>query len=582
VRGDRRRDALVAFGVALLARLAVVAWAHGRFPAVEDGHYYDVLARRLAAGQGYTWLWPDGAVTYAAHYPVGYPAMLALAYAIFGASAAAAMTVNALVGAGAAYGAHRIVDGEGVPRWRPLAAGLAVALHPALVPYTAAVMTEGVTAALLVVATAVASRARAAERAWPWLAGLGLARGIATLVRPQSLLLAPVLGALAVPWEATGRARLVRAAAVTALALALVAPWTARNCVRMNRCALVSVNGGWNLLIGVHTRSGSWEAMDVPAECATVWDEAGKDACFERAARRDIAAGPLAWVARVPGKLGVTLNYFGAAPWYLHASDAEVFDDASKVRLAVVETVACRLLLVGALVAMARLTGPRRIGRRLIAGAGVIAAVTVHGWLGYLALAVAASLLGRKALVRIPIVVPATIAVVLTTALVHAVFFGAGRYGLVVAPFVAALAFAGDGSGRAPSSGVAGRATQGFNRATPIPPLASESLANSTRSASPSLSAAPFSCTSAASPPWRASALYWTKRTSGSSSRASFSPASHGSSGPEAMATTFHAPARKVASRTSRVWSAWSTALGFSSSDAAPHGVSSRPPEDRC
>ncbi|HEY5241704.1 MAG TPA: glycosyltransferase family 39 protein, partial [Polyangiaceae bacterium] len=293
MRGDRRRDALVAFGVALFARLAVVAWAHGRFPAVEDGHYYDVLARRLAAGQGYTWLWPDGAVTYAAHYPVGYPAMLALAYAVFGASAAAAMTVNALVGAGAAYGAHRIVDGEGVPRWRPLAAGLAVALHPALVPYTAAVMTEGVTAALLVVATAVASRARAAERAWPWLAGLGLAMGIATLVRPQSLLLAPVLGALAVPWEASARARLVRAAVVTAVALAFVTPWTARNCMRMNRCALVSVNGGWNLLIGAHTRSGSWEAMDVPVECATVWDEAGKDACFERAARRDIAAGPL-------------------------------------------------------------------------------------------------------------------------------------------------------------------------------------------------------------------------------------------------------------------------------------------------
>jgi len=556
----------VAFGVALLARLAVVAWAYGRFPAVEDGHYYDVLARRLAAGQGYTWLWPDGAVTYAAHYPVGYPAMLALAYAVFGASAAAAMTVNALVGAGAAYGAHRIVDGEGVPRWRPLAAGLAVALHPALVPYTAAVMTEGVTAALLVVATAVASRARTAERAWPWLAGLGLAMGIATLVRPQSLILAPVLGALAVPSESSWMARLARAAAVTALALAFVAPWTARNCVRMNRCALVSVNGGWNLLIGAHTRSGSWEAMDVPAECATVWDEAGKDACFERAARRDIAARPLAWVEGVPGKLGVTLDYFGAAPWYLHASDAEVFDDASKVRLAVVETVACRLLLVGALVAMARLTGPRRIGRWLVAAAGAIAAVTVHGWLGYLALAVAALLLGRRVLARTPIVVPATIAVILTTALVHAVFFGAGRYGLVVAPFVAALAFAGDG----------------FHRATPIPPLASESLANSTRSASPSLSAALFSCTRAASPPWRARALYWTKRTSGSSSRASFSPASQGSSGPEAIATTFHAPARKVASRMSRVWSAWSTALGFSSSDAAPHGVSSSPPEERC
>ena len=72
---DRRLDAWLALGVALLARFAVVAWASGRFPAADDGHYYDVLARRLVTGTGYTWLWPDGAVTFVGHYPVGYPAL---------------------------------------------------------------------------------------------------------------------------------------------------------------------------------------------------------------------------------------------------------------------------------------------------------------------------------------------------------------------------------------------------------------------------------------------------------------------------------------------------------------------------
>jgi hypothetical protein len=455
MRADRRRDAVLAFGVALLARLAVVAWAHGRFPAVEDGHYYDTLARRLAAGQGYTWLWPDGAVTYAAHYPVGYPALLAVAYAIAGASVGAAMTAQALVGAVAAYGAHRIVDGDGVARWRPLAAGLAVALHPALVPYTAAVMTEGVTAACLVAAAATAARARSVgpgRASGRWLVGLGVAMGVATLVRPQSLLLAPVLGALAVRGDASLGARLARAGAVTLVALACVAPWTARNCARMNRCALVSVNGGWNLLIGAQTRTGAWEEMAVPPECLTVWDEAGKDACFERAARREIAAAPLAWLTRAPGKLAATLDYFGAAPWYLHASNAEAFDEGAKVRLAVVETVACRLLLLGALLALARLGGRRRRARWLVAGAGAVAAVTVHGWLGYVALVVACVLLGRRSLLRAPMAVPATAAVILLTAVVHAAFFGAGRYGLVVAPFVAALAFVGER--RTPSQNV--------------------------------------------------------------------------------------------------------------------------------
>src|SRR5215469_11029560 len=135
---SHRWDALAALVVGLAARLAAVHWAGDRFPAVEDGHYYFTLAARLATGRGYTWLWPDGAVTYAAHYPVGYPALLAGAFGFLGTSVGVAMVVNAVVGSAAAWGAHAMVDGPGVPRWRPLAAGLAVALHPALVAYTPA------------------------------------------------------------------------------------------------------------------------------------------------------------------------------------------------------------------------------------------------------------------------------------------------------------------------------------------------------------------------------------------------------------------------------------------------------------
>lgn len=467
----RQRDALGVLALALAARAAVVAWAHARFPAADDGTYYDVFARRLASGAGYTWLWPDGAVTHAAHYPVGYPAMLAVAYAVLGASIGVAMALNAVIGAAAAYGAHRLVDGDGVARWRPLAAGACVALHPALLTYTPAVMTEGVTAALLVVAAALAARARAAAKAWPWVLALGGALGVATLVRPQSLLLAPVLGAIALAGGAPARARLARAAAVTAIALACVAPWTARNCARMHRCALVSVNGGWNLLIGVQSRTGAWEEMRVPPECKTLWDEAGKDACFERAARADIAAAPGAWIARAPAKLAVTLDYFGAGPYYLHASNGEAFDDAWKLRLGVVETIACRLLLLGALFAAWRIPGPRRAARAAVALGGAAFAVSVHGWIAYVALVVVLALLGVRALARAPVLAPATAAVIAATALVHAAFFGAGRYGLVVVPLVTALAFAAV-------------------RATPIPPLATTSRSSSDSTASPSEEAA--------------------------------------------------------------------------------------------
>jgi hypothetical protein len=201
---ERRIDAWAVASVALVTRLGVVAWAGARFPPADDGHYYDILARRLASGAGYTWAWPDGAVTYVAHYPVGYPALLATAYRLFGSSVEVAMILQAALGAAAAYAVHRIVDGPGAARWRPAAAGLAVAVHPALVPYTAAVMTEGVTGSLLVIAAALASCIRAAiaagRREWPWWAATAGVMAIATLVRPQSLVLSPV-------WAAAGRQR---------------------------------------------------------------------------------------------------------------------------------------------------------------------------------------------------------------------------------------------------------------------------------------------------------------------------------------------------------------------------------------
>jgi 4-amino-4-deoxy-L-arabinose transferase-like glycosyltransferase len=156
------------FAVALAARLAVVAWAARAFPPTADGFYYDTLARRLAEGHGFTWAWPDGAVTYAAHYPIGYPALVALVYAIFGAHPWLAMTENALLGGASAVAVYELLAVATRPRLAA-AGAIVVALHPALVPYTAALMTEGVTASLLVIAAAIVHatrfvRARARRR----------------------------------------------------------------------------------------------------------------------------------------------------------------------------------------------------------------------------------------------------------------------------------------------------------------------------------------------------------------------------------------------------------------------------------
>lgn len=445
-----RRDRWVLALVALALRAVVVAWAAPLFGPTADGTFYDVVARRIAEGQGYTWLWPDGVVTYAAHYPVGYPALVGVAYAAFGARPVVAMMVNAVFGVLGVVAVHGML--AGTSRRLAFAGGLAMALHPALLLYTPALMTEGITASLLAMATAVAARLHGSsgDASDPrprrrlvggvGLLGLGAILGLSTLVRPQTILMAPILGFL-VGAKTSRRRGLVAAGLVLATALATCAPWTVRNCVRMNRCALVSVNGGWNLAIGTQTTSGAWTALAVPDACKEVFDEAGKDACFGRAAKADIAAHPGAWLARVPAKLRVTFDYFGAAPWYLHDANPAAFSDRAKVVVGTIETIVSRALLAAALVAMASWPGKRRTARRAIGAVGFLFAFMPAGVVAYLALASGIALLGRQELARAPLVVPATAAVIATTAATHAVFFGAGRYGLLVVPFVTALAF---------------------------------------------------------------------------------------------------------------------------------------------
>jgi hypothetical protein len=440
-----RSSALVIASVGLVARLAVVLWAAGTIPVAADGTYYDKLAVRLAEGQGYTWLWPDGVVTPAAHYPVGYPAMLALGYLLFGAKPVVGMVLNAILGSAAGVAAWSLARRATSSSRLALGAGLAVALHPVLVPYTAAIMTEGVTASLLIVAAALAARARSDEpRRLRWLVVVGLVLGVATLVRPQCVVLAPVFGWIALAPASSALLRLRGAAVVAACALAVCAPWTVRNCRQMERCALVSVNGGWNLAIGTQTDNGGWHELAVPEPCKTVFQEAAKDECFGREAKKDILARPGAWIARMPAKLRVTFDYFGAAPWYLHTANAERFPYRAKVALGTIETLASRVLLAAALVAVFRLRGGAVRVRKAIALVGLAACVLVPGTIAYLALAIAILTLGRATLEKGPLVLPATAAVILATAATHAVFFGAGRYGMVVVPFVTALAFVRD------------------------------------------------------------------------------------------------------------------------------------------
>ncbi len=440
----------VCFWVALVVRLLVVLWAAERFPPQADGAYYQIVASRIASGLGYTWLWPDGAVTYAAHYPVGYPAVIGALYAVTGARPWVAMLFNALVGAVGALAGQRLLAQSGQPRGAWLG-GLALALHPSLVFYTPALMTEGVVGSGLVILAWIASR-RPSEstraRGVRFAAG-SLTLGLLCFFRPQVILLAPLVAwlscraqpqPLAAPSSMSVRVKrhlrsVVATAGTILLALAITAPWTARNCDRMDRCVWISANGGWNLLIGAAPHAtGAWVSIDhvgFPEECREVWGEVAKDRCLGAAGRRMILRAPWRWLSLVPSKLGHTFDLGDAPGWYLHTSNTQAFGNGARGALFVVELLALRAGLLGLLIGLGwrhPVAGRVRTWRRALVL--LCAPLLFVKWLWPAYVAACVLLAAGK---RTPVSVLAFWALA-GTLVTHAVFFGASRYALVALP----------------------------------------------------------------------------------------------------------------------------------------------------
>jgi hypothetical protein len=369
------------------------------------------------------------------------PALVGALYALFGAYTFVAKSLNAALGEGACVAAHLVYARFADRRGALLAASI-VAEHPALLINTTALMTEAVAGSLWMCGAwfAVASPAFLESRTWLRPTLLGVVGAVATLVRPQMIVLSPVLGLMAarkVGWRALGLA-----AAVTALSLALCAPWTVRNCIRFDRCVFVSANSGWNLVIGSAEHAiGTWspiETVGFPAECREVFGEADKDACFRRAALGEIERRPLRWLSLAPSKLAFTFDFGGAPGWYLHSSNPKAFDKQAKVALGVAETVVQRLVLLAALWALARSDGPGRRWRRIAFVVFGGFALSKAAWVAYLGVVFLSAWLGVRLWRNGP--AAAAAAIVGATAVTHAVFFGAGRYSLVCYPALAALA----------------------------------------------------------------------------------------------------------------------------------------------
>lgn len=276
------------------------------------GEWYYLRAASLAAGHGY--LGDTGQPT--ALVPAGWPIALSLVFAQFGTSPVALGLFNLvssmLVGVVTLALGRRLFGSEGAAR----AGLLLLAVYPNAIGYVPLALPEVFYTALLLTASWVV-----VTRTNRWhLVSAGVLLGIATLIRPQTLVLVPLI--FAVDWLRMGPAwkRLPRLAGDALLVLAIAAltvmPWTLRNYAQLGHWVPVSTSGGQALLAATPAAK---EPAARPAP-----NEARRDAEAQARAVAWITAHPGPFLALAPDKLAkLWLNdgeadaaYAAGAPGY--------------------------------------------------------------------------------------------------------------------------------------------------------------------------------------------------------------------------------------------------------------------------
>ena len=209
-----------------------------------DPRFFHLAANLLADGHGYIAPLPfldHGSVIASTEHPPLWSALLAVFSAVGARSYEAHELVACAVGAATVVCAGLLGRRVGGPR-AGLIAACGAALYPVFVAMDGSLMSEPPYA--LAVAASLVLAFRMVERpSFRRAALLGLAVGLAALVRGEALglllvLLVPVL--LQVP---RGR-RLAYAGAAVGVTVVVIAPWCLRNSITMDKALLVSTEDG--------------------------------------------------------------------------------------------------------------------------------------------------------------------------------------------------------------------------------------------------------------------------------------------------------------------------------------------------
>ena len=160
-------------------------------PPGPDADSYDALGWRLATGQGY--VGDDGKPT--AYWPVGYPALLAVVYLVWGHSWLAAGVMNAILGTAIVFLTYWLARQVVSTKKAVIAAAIIALLPSYVVAYTSNLRNETFYAVFVLFAL-IATIHAVRTPTWRTAVLLGVVIGLGVYVRPTLLLFPFVFGVL--------------------------------------------------------------------------------------------------------------------------------------------------------------------------------------------------------------------------------------------------------------------------------------------------------------------------------------------------------------------------------------------------
>lgn len=261
-----------------------------------DFLWYHDRAIDLIEGRGYS---EDGIPT--AYWPVGWPAVAALLYKIFGAHISVLQTANLLFASASFFLALALGRAMFTSEVAARIGVLLLTVYPNNIAYVSLTATETFYTFLLLLGTWLFIT----RRTLPTAILCGLVFGYATLTKPQTLFMPAILVAISFLFEAGYRLKLKTLAhgAVVSLAMAVViSPWIYRNYLVFGEPVFISTNSGWALYVGNNPSvlANRGFPTDNGPEVKALWNETftvTNQLQSSRAAR----AAAVQWIKENPG-----------------------------------------------------------------------------------------------------------------------------------------------------------------------------------------------------------------------------------------------------------------------------------------